>query len=696
MFAVSYVPGLVAVSILVAMLAAYVAIDMARRLVRGGTRASRWWLWGGGVAVGSGFWTTHFIAMLALRLPVPLGYDPRLTFASWLAAVAASVVALWATMHPRLRAAHVAVGALGAGGGIAGMHYLGMAAMRMRPGIDYAPGLVALSVLVAILVAGVGVYAAHAVCTTQRHGRVRQVVAALVFGACVVGVHYVAMAAARFPVGSVCGAAQGGLQATWLAGISTVGGLGLLAMTLLVSLLDQHAESRVQALTASLADINQELSQLALHDPLTRLPNRSLLEERLAQAALPGAHFAVLFVDLDGFKAVNEALGHQTGDRVLMELAQRLGSRCRYGEVVARQGGDEFVVLAQVATREGAASLAQRLAELIHEPVIADGQSLSISASIGVALYPDDATDPALLLSCADAAMTASKRRGTNGYGFFESVANAAALDALQLSQALLPALARGEFYVLYQPKYNAADGGLVGVEALVRWRHPERGTVGPDVFIPLAERSGVIAQLGAFVLDEACRQLAEWHRRGVRLQMSVNLSVRQFVRPNLAAEVDACLRKHGVPARYLTLEITESTAMQDVEHSLRMLRQLRALGIEISIDDFGTGYSSLAYLKRLPASELKIDRSFVQNLTAGHEDAAIVSAVIALGRTLGLAVTAEGVETTEQRDFLVREGCDILQGFLLSRPVEAAAVALDGWRERASQALGVPLPTSA
>jgi diguanylate cyclase (GGDEF)-like protein len=642
--------------------------------------------------VGTGFWATHFIGMLALHLPIPLAYEPRLTFVSWLVAVAASAFALWLSARPRLSRPKLAVGALVVGGGIAGMHAVGMAAMRMRPGLEYAPGLSAFAVAVAVAIAGVGLYALRAMRRPRPRVYLRQGLAALVFGACIVGVHYIAMAATGFPEGSVCGALPGGLQAAWLASLSIVGALGVLAMALLASVLDQHGESRVQALTASLADANHELNRLALHDPLTRLPNRTLLAEHLARAAVPGAHFAVLFVDVDGFKAVNEALGHDVGDLVLLELAQRLGSRCRYGEMVARQGGDEFVLLAQVPTRAGAAALAQRLVALLRQPLQAGGHSLSVSACIGVALYPDDATDPALLLSYADVATQATKRRGANGYGFFESVSNAAALEALQMSQALLPALARGEFHVLYQPKYNAADGALVGVEALIRWRHPERGMVGPDLFIPLAERSGSIVQLGAFVLDEACRQLADWHRQGVMLQMSVNLSVRQFVRPHLAAEVAACLRKHAVPARYLTLEITESTAMQDVEHSLRMLRQLRQLGVEISIDDFGTGYSSLAYLKRLPASELKIDRSFVQNLTEGHEDAAIVTAVIALGRTLGLAVTAEGVETAEQRDFLVREGCDILQGFLLSRPVEARAIALDGWRSRGPGPAGVAL----
>jgi diguanylate cyclase (GGDEF)-like protein len=665
----TYAPGLVGMSILVAIVAAYTAIDLARRIASTRDRASRWWLIGGACAMGTGIWSMHFVGMLAYRLPVPTGYDPGITLLSWLIAIAASGFALWLTSRPQLSLHRWIVGSLILGGGIAGMHYTGMEAMRMQPAIDYARGLFASSIVVAVVVSGMGLRVMHVLRTAPRHVHWLRLAAALLIGLSIVGMHYLAMAAARFPAGSICGAAGYGLHAERLATLIIVGSLGMLTMALVISLLDQMLQSRTAALANSLASANQKLTQLALHDPLTRLPNRMLLEERLAQSIALGKRFAVIYMDLDGFKAVNDALGHHMGDQLLVEVAGRLEAVRRPTDVISRQGGDEFVLLVHVDDRGDAEAEALRLIELIRQTVVVDAQPLHVSASIGIALHPADGADPATLLSNADAAMYHAKKQGRNGYCFFESRMNKQAQTLLQLTKALAPALARNEFRLLYQPQYDATTGSLVGVEALVRWHHPTRGVIAPDVFIPLAERSGLIVELGVWILDAACRQLLAWHREGHPVQMSVNLSAAQFCNMRLVEDIKACLEKYALPSRYLTLEITESTAMQDVEHSMRMLRQLRALGVRLSIDDFGTGYSSLAYLKRLPASELKIDRNFVQGLCEGQEDAAIVSAIIALGKTLGLTVIAEGVETREQQEFLARQGCDILQGYLLGPP---------------------------
>lgn len=671
----TYAPALVAMSIVVAVVAAYTAIDMARRIASTRDRVSRWWLAGGACAMGTGVWSMHFVGMLAFNLPMPMGYDPAITLLSWFIAVAASAFALWLTARSRLPIHLLAIGALVMGGGIASMHYTGMASMQMQPGIDYNPWLLALSVVVAVVASGVGLYIIHVLRSAQRHARWLRLAAALLIGASIVGMHYIGMAAARFPAGSICGAAQDGLQTEWLASLIVLGSLGVLAIALIISVLDQRLESRTAVLAKSLAHANRELTHLALHDSLTKLPNRLLLRDRLAQAIGPRARFAVIFMDLDGFKAVNDAFGHHMGDLLLIEVARRLCTAQRHADTVSRLGGDEFVLLIHIETREDAEAVARRLIELVRQPVRIDGQDLRISTSLGIALYPEDGADFDSLVSNADAAMYHAKEQGRNDYCFFEPAMNVLAQSQLQLLQALAPGLGRNEFYLLYQPKYNAADKKLVGVEALVRWAHPTEGIIGPDVFIPLAERSGLIIELGLWILDEACRQLAEWHRQGRLIQMSVNLSALQFCSTRLVDDIGACLARHALPPQYLTLEITESMAMQDVEHSLRMLRQLRALGVMISIDDFGTGYSSLVYLKRLPASELKIDRDFVNNLQGGHEDAAIVSAIIGLGKTLGLTVTAEGVETNAQQDFLAEQGCDLLQGFLLGRPAPAAAL---------------------
>ncbi|MGH8147259.1 MAG: putative bifunctional diguanylate cyclase/phosphodiesterase [Rhodanobacteraceae bacterium] len=681
----SYSPGLVGMSIVVAIVAAYTAIDMARRIASASAhdRASRWWLAGGACAMGTGIWSMHFVGMLAFKLPMPVGYAPGITLLSWLIGIAASGFALWLTARKHLSPVMLAVGALVMGGGICGMHYTGMAAMRMQPAIDYEPWLVALSIVIAVVAAGVGLFIIHHLRTARRRVNRLRFAAAVLIGASIVGMHYTAMAAARFPLDSICGAAQYGLHNDWLAALIILGSLGVLTMALVISVLDQQLESRTAVLATSLAMANQELSHLAMHDALTKLPNRRLLEERLAQAIQAHARFALMLMDLDGFKNINDAFGHHLGDRLLVEVAHRLASARRSADTVARQGGDEFVVLVRIESRDEAELAARRLLDLVLQPITIGNHQLNVSSSIGIALYPDDGADPAVLLSNADAAMYRAKERGRNGYQFFEPAMNKQALTHLQLGQALAPALERGEFFLVYQPKYGAIDNELAGVEALVRWDHPGRGVVDPDVFIPLAERTGLIIELGAWILDEACRQLAEWHRHGQRIRMSVNLSVLQFGSPRLLDDVTTCLARHAVPPQFLILEITESIAMRDVEHSQQILRQLCALGVAISIDDFGTGYSSLVYLTRLPASELKIDRAFVQNLHEGQEDAAIVSAIIALGKALGLTITAEGVETVEQQAFLTRQGCDLLQGHLLGRPARAEALRLFANRPR-------------
>jgi diguanylate cyclase (GGDEF)-like protein len=671
MLETSYFPGLVILSVAIAIVAAYTSIDMARRMARVQDASSRWWLVGGACAMGTGIWSMHFLGMLALHLPIPTGYDPFITFLSWLIAVVASGFALWLTARPRLPARLLASGSVVMGVAIAGMHYTGMAAMRMRPPIDYAGWLVVLSIVIAVVVSGVGLYLIHFLRTARRHVQALRVLASLVIGSSIVGMHYTAMAAARFPAASVCGAARGGMQTGWLASLVVVGALGILAMALVISVLDQRLESRTAVLASSLARANQELSHLALHDALTHLPNRILLKDRLEQAIEQGAGFALIFMDLDGFKAVNDVFGHSTGDLLLMEVARRLDSVRRHADTASRRGGDEFVLLAHAGSREDAEAVANRLIGLFADPIVVNGQSLRVSVSLGIALYPQNGGDADTLLANADAAMYVAKSNGQhNNFCFFDQSMNAHVLSEMQLSQDLGPALERGEFFLLYQPKVRARDQVLIGVEALIRWRHPEQGVLGPDLFIPLAERTGRIIEIGAWVLDEACRQLAVWHGRGNVIEMSVNLSAIQFYSLDLAGTIVGCLERHALAPEYLTLEVTESAAMRDLDRSMRLLRRLRAMGIKVSIDDFGTGYSSLTYLKRLPVTELKIDRGFVSSLHVDREDATIVAAIIAMGKTLGLTVTAEGVETGAQHAFLAEQGCDVLQGYLLGRPM--------------------------
>ena len=680
MLASSYNPLLVLLSLFVAILASYTALDMAGRVVTAQGRAAFWWLVGGASAMGLGIWSMHFVGMLAFSLPIPLGYDVSITLGSLAIAIASSAFALWLVSRRELPWPRLVGGALLMGSGVAGMHYAGMAALRMTPGIQYDPAIFALSVGVAVLASGVALWIAFRLRRQSQRVRALRAGSAVVMGVAIVGMHYTGMAAAAFPFGSVCGAAYTGASAEWLALVIIIVTLAVLAIALIISVLDLRMEARTAVLAHSLAEANQELAYLALHDNLTKLSNRLLLEDRLNQAIRTAdrekRHFALMFMDLDGFKAINDVYGHHVGDLLLIDVAQRIVARVRQQDTVARVGGDEFVVLAYVDDPQDAGTLADALLEVVREPFIAGGHELRVSTSIGISMYPGDGGNQHDLLTNADAAMYHAKGLGRNAYCFFEPSMNANVHKQLQLVQDLRLAIERNELVLHYQPKFHAPNGPILGVEALVRWQHPVRGLVSADEFIPLAEKTGLIVPLGAWVLNEACRQMAQWHSEGhTTWSVAVNLSALQFAHAALIDTVRDVLARHALDPHCLMLEITESTAMRDADASLQILQQLDAMGVRISIDDFGTGYSSLLYLKRLPASELKIDRGFVRDLAHDTEDAAIVSAIVALGQTLNLRIVAEGVETAEQQAFLTRLGCDSLQGYLLGCPMAAESL---------------------
>ncbi|WP_084166392.1 putative bifunctional diguanylate cyclase/phosphodiesterase [Stutzerimonas azotifigens] len=671
----SYNLVLVFFSFVVAALAAYTALDMAARVSSTEGRAARLWLAGGAFSMGLGIWSMHFIGMLAFSLPIPLGYDLGITAGSLLIAILSSAIALWLVCQPALPWGRLTLGALLIGGGIAAMHYSGMAALRMQPGIVYDTGWFAASVLVAVAASAAALWLAFRLRGGTAHVRVWRIAAALVMGLAIVGMHYTGMAAASFPDGSWCGAAGVGVDTHWLALLVIVVTMAVLGITLVVSVLDGRMQSRTSKLATSLEKANSELIQLALHDNLTRLPNRLLLEDRLSQALKAAQReqgtFAVMFIDLDGFKAVNDAFGHHIGDQLLVQVAERIRSDVRAQDTLARLGGDEFVLLVDVTGPDDAAALADKLVQCIEQPFQVSRYELRVSASIGIAVYPGDGLDARDLMLHADAAMYHTKNAGRNGYSFFEASMNANAAEHLQLLQDLRMSIQRGELRLHYQPKFQAPNGPVRGFEALLRWQHPQRGLLYPDVFLPLAEKTGVIVPMGNWVLDEACRQLREWHDQGFdSWTMAVNLSAIQFEQADLAEVITGAIARHGIAPRMLTIEITETVAMRNPETTIDTLNRLAELGVRASIDDFGTGYSSLLYLKRLPASELKVDKAFVREMSLGSEDSVIVSAIVALAKALDLSIVAEGVETAEQQRFLTELGCDTLQGYLLDRPM--------------------------
>ncbi|MEG0183359.1 MAG: EAL domain-containing protein [Stenotrophomonas sp.] len=678
----SYTPWLVVVSLLVAMLASFTALDMANRITTApSARLSTLWLFGGGCAMGLGIWSMHFIGMLAFRLPIPLGYDLGWTAVSLLAAMASSIFALWLVSRPTLPHSRLALGALLMGSGIASMHYLGMAAMRMQPGIDYHPGWVTASLLIALAASWTALFVAFRLRHSQRRMRHR-LMPAVLLGSAIVGMHYTGMAAARFPADSICGAAAGdGLQAQWLAALVLVLTTAILAVVLIVSWLDQRMQAQLlrlrnDTLRSSLDVAQAELTQAALHDPLTRLPNRLLLQQRieqaLAEAEQRGSRFAVMFMDLDGFKQVNDAYGHQTGDALLVAVAERTRQLLRPSDVLARLGGDDFVLVVRIDNDEDIATLASRILHAVGGGPLLPDHELQVTASIGIAICPDHAASERQLMGFADAAMYQAKEAGRNAYAVFSDWMNDSAEQQFQLLADLRRAIGTDQLFLHYQPKIRVAGQGVSGAEALIRWRHPQQGLIPPDRFIRLAERSGVINEIGRWALGEACRQLRQWQDAGHESwTVSVNLSPIQFSSPHLLQEVRDALRTHRLEPRRLVLEITESTVMRDTEASLTLLQGMASLGVGISIDDFGTGYSSLLYLKRLPATEIKIDHAFVRDLETSSEDVVIVSAIVALGHALDMDIVAEGVETTGQRAYLERLGCDYLQGYLLGRPVD-------------------------
>ncbi|MCG2576661.1 EAL domain-containing protein [Dechloromonas sp. XY25] len=432
------------------------------------------------------------------------------------------------------------------------------------------------------------------------------------------------------------------------------------------------SESKAQA---------QRLEYLARHDPLTNLPNRLALDAHLhaaIEAAVPGMdRMALMIIDLDNFKTVNDSLGHPAGDRLLGELARRMSGQMGHHQRLFRLGGDEFVIfIDRLRSEETVIELSGRLSRVIGEPSDIDGHALHMTPSIGISLYPEDGRDAQTLIRNADTAMYYAKANGRANYKFFTEPMKAAATRRLHLESELWRALADNQLVLHYQPQIDLLSGKVVGVEALVRWRHPTRGLIGPAEFIPVAEECGLILPLGHWVLLTACRQARSWIDQGIDMgEMAVNISAHQFRQPEFAQSVRAILAETGLDAGRLELEITESTIMHGVDAAITTMAELRGMGVRLAIDDFGTGYSSLAYLRRFPLDRLKIDRSFLADIDSDPDAASLLTSIVLLGRSLGLQLVAEGVENLAQAEFLRSLECERVQGFHFYQPASAEEV---------------------
>lgn len=676
MLPVTWDSVLICVSLIVVFIASFTALDTAGRVAVSRGWSARFWLLVGGIAMGIGVWAMHFIGMLAMMLPMMMRYDTRLTILSLLVAILASVLAFGQTVGGlHLTRQRLLRGTLILGAGVVVMHYLGMYALLIEPQPEWNALLVALSVLIAFAASGLALWLAFHLRQGDHHLMLMRGLASLVMGIAIAGMHYVGMAAAEFSHSSMMqphGVSNTGL-AVWVMLIT----LTILGITLLSSMLD--AQLRAARLATRLNRANQELRQLAMHDNLTTLPNRVMLEQQLdlaiKQAMLNEHRFAVIYMDLDGFKAVNDTWGHHVGDRLLVAVAERLCSQLSNTMLLVRLGGDEFVLMAECDI-SAARQLAQKLVKVISSPFELDRYVLHVSLSAGIAIFPLHGRNRQELLFNADAAMYHTKHSGRNGWCLFEPAMSAATQHQLELANDLWEAIEREQMRLFYQPKFCSGGTRLMGFEALLRWQHPQRGLLTPELFLPRAEKTGQIIALGNWVIGDACRQLRIWHSQGHSdWTVSVNLSALQFHQRDLLTILTQTLARNQLPGSALMLEITEAIAMRDPAFSQQRIRELQQAGVSVAIDNFGIGYANLLHLKDLDASELKIDRSFINCLRPGSEDATVVSAMLTLAQSLNLRMVAEGVETEEQQHLLTSLGFDALQGYLLGKPTPADRV---------------------
>ncbi|MHC8288349.1 putative bifunctional diguanylate cyclase/phosphodiesterase [Pseudomonas sp. XS1P51] len=685
----TYDPFLVLLAYLVACAGSFATLDMAERVGHAEKASSqRLWRWVGAGCLAGGIWAMHFIGMLAFQVPVEIHYELPITLISLLIALLASWLTMHTLSHPRLNFRQYLQASICIGLGIAAMHYVGMTAMRSNALTYYQPTLFALSIVIAI---GASL-AALLLSSHLREGtgllhQLLKYSASLVLGAGIISMHFTGMAAFNLvlPTGSLqtLPGENNHLQLGLTVAVMTLLIIGSSVSAALADKKLQNKERDLQRVNALLSQLDQarmSLQQVAHYDALTNLINRrgfnQIFAEKLIEKTNEGGRLAVLFLDIDHFKRINDSLGHDAGDELLKVLASHIKGAVRsHEDVVARFGGDEFCILIGLHDREEARHMAQRIMLKMKEPIELSGRRMVMTTSIGISLFPEDGKTCEELLKNADLALYQSKGSGRNGLNFFSSNLKTRATLELQLEEELRHALRENTGLMLcYQPIYDLKTGQVSKLEALVRWQHPVHGLLTPERFIAIAEANGLIAELDNWVLRKACEDLGELSRQGCEdLKIAVNCSPLNLAREELADEIEHALRVAGVAPQRLELEVTENALMDNLAHTLVLLRQIRALGVSLSIDDFGTGYSSLAYLKRLPLNTLKIDRSFIQDIPKATQDMEIVQAIIVMAHTLHLQVVTEGVETFEQYDFLERHGCDFVQGYLLSRPVPLA-----------------------
>ncbi|MBP2110104.1 EAL domain-containing protein [Paenibacillus sp. FSL P2-0089] len=644
---------IVLLSYTLAAAAAYSALNLISQVSHSAGRVRRLWLLSGACVLGGGIWAMHFVGIMASRLPFKVSYHPVMAAVSLLIIMSSCYATLQLVTAPRQRSWRLLAGGGILGSGISFMHYAGMSSMEMEAKIHYRAMDQAVSVLIALAASYIGVLMFRRFKDHTGFNRWK-LYSALFIALAVTGMHYTSLRASDLHSYSWQAPAPMLMETdvVLLTGISLVT-LFVLAVSGGTVFLDRDV-----------------LERMAYHDPLTELPNRHGLERYFKDDFFGGISGAVFFVDLDRFKSINDTLGHDIGDLLLCEVSARL-TCCVGGKgKVFRLGGDEFLIALPDCTAVAAEEVAQHILQELKKSYSIEGNELYVTASVGISMTPAHGTDRSALMKAADTALYTSKDSGKNKFSVFDLEMNRHQVRRMSLEKDLRKALARSEFMVVYQPKWDSLLNVTVGLEALLRWRHPEHGVISPGEFIPIAEETGLIVPITYWMLHEVCGQNMLWHQAKVAsVAVSINMSARMFEGGSLYEVVEEALSRSGLAPHFLELEITESIAMNNMEETVAQLSKLRDLGVRVSLDDFGTGFSSLGNLDEIPVNTLKIDQVFIRK-SKMHSKKAIISNIIAIASNLNMEVVAEGVETTEQIELLQSLGCSVMQGYYYGRPM--------------------------